>query len=164
MFGRPLGFYFFDLPFYSMLLNFLAVVAFCGGARVLSGGARLADAARFSGIRAGPGDRPARFAAAGAAGNRAAEALGALFLVALAAEFWLGRYDLLLTDHGNLMVGLDYMQQNIGLPLQTLKAAAALLAAVLVLAGRRKLALACAPCWCSTCGSAAGEQPVREAQ
>ena len=64
--------------------------------------------------------------------------------MALAAQFWLGRYDLLLSDHGNLMVGIDYLQQNFGLPLQTMKAAAAILAAILVIAGRRKLAIACA--------------------
>jgi len=70
--------------------------------------------------------------------------LAALFLVALAAQFWLGRYELLLSDHGNLMVGIDYLQQNLGLPLQTIKAGAAVLAAILVVAGRRKLAIACA--------------------
>ena len=68
----------------------------------------------------------------------------AFFLVGLAAYFWLGRYELLYTDHGELMTGVDYVQQHIGLPLQTAKAVAALLAAVLVLAGRRKLAIACA--------------------
>ena len=41
------------------------------------------------------------------------------------------------------MVGIDYVQQNIGLPLQT-ASVAALLAAGLVLAGQRKLAVACA--------------------
>ena len=50
----------------------------------------------------------------------------------------------MLSDHGNLMVGIDYLQQNLGLPLQTIKAAAAILAAILVIAGRRKLAIACA--------------------
>jgi len=68
----------------------------------------------------------------------------AIFLVGLAASFWLGRYDLLYSDHGNLMVGMDYVQQHIGLPLQTAKAAAALLAAVLVLAGLRRWAVATA--------------------
>jgi uncharacterized membrane protein (UPF0182 family) len=143
VFGRPLAFYFFDLPFYSMMLNFLAVVTFCGGlayylaARgwqlrrdmpgyVLGQEIDLRDLRRLGRLETG-----------------LLKTLGALFLVALAAEFWLGRYDLLLSDHGNLMVGLDYVQQNFGLPLQMLKAAAALLAAVLVLAGRRKIALAC---------------------
>ena len=71
-------------------------------------------------------------------------ALGAVFLVALAAEFWLGRYEMLLSDHGNLMVGVDYVQQNLGLPLQTAKAGFAILAAMLILLRRPKLALACA--------------------
>src|SRR5258708_2051864 len=70
--------------------------------------------------------------------------LTALFLAMLGAGFWLGRYDLLLSDRGNLMVGLDYIQQTVGLPFQTLKAGAAILAAILVLAKRRKLAMACA--------------------
>ncbi|HEY2845315.1 MAG TPA: UPF0182 family protein, partial [Bryobacteraceae bacterium] len=70
--------------------------------------------------------------------------LMAFFLAGLAAYFWLGRYELLYTDHGELMTGIDYVQQHIGLPLQTAKAAAALLAALLVLLGQRKLALACA--------------------
>src|SRR4029077_12342433 len=42
------------------------------------------------------------------------------------------------------MVGMDYVQQNIGLPLQYALIGAALLAAVLVLAGMRRLAIACA--------------------
>jgi uncharacterized membrane protein (UPF0182 family) len=68
----------------------------------------------------------------------------ALFLAGLAVYFWLGRYELLYTDHGELMTGVDYVQQHLGLPLQTAKAVAALLAGALVLAGQRKLALACA--------------------
>ena len=75
--------------------------------------------------------------------------LGALFLVALGAQFWLGRYELLLSDHGNLMVGIDYVQQNLGLPLQTLKAGAAVLAAILVLAGRRSWRSPAPWCWWS---------------
>ncbi len=45
--------------------------------------------------------------------------LMAIFLIALAANFWLGRYDMLTSDHGNLIVGIDYLQQHIGLPMQT---------------------------------------------
>ena len=72
------------------------------------------------------------------------KALLVIFLVALAAEFWLGRFDYLFSDHGNLMSGVDYVQQNIELPMQAVKAFAALLAAALVIAGRRSLAIACA--------------------
>jgi len=67
-----------------------------------------------------------------------------IVLVAVAAEFWLGRYRMLTSDHGNLMAGIDYLQQTLGLPLQAAEAGAALLAAVFVLAGRRLFAVACA--------------------
>ena len=82
----------------------------------------------------------------------------AFFLAGLAAYFWLGRYELLYTDHGELMTGVDYVQQHIGLPLQTAKTVAALLAAALVLAGRRKLALACAIGAGGGCGYSSGDQ------
>jgi uncharacterized membrane protein (UPF0182 family) len=62
----------------------------------------------------------------------------------LAAQFWIGRFDYLFSDHGNLMSGVDYVQQTIELPMQAVKAFAALLAAALILAGRRRLAIACA--------------------
>ena len=144
VFQKPLAFYFFELPFYKMLLGFLAAVAFAGGviyylaARgwqlrrdmpgfVLGQEIDLRDLRRLGRLESG-----------------LLKGLAALFLVAVAAQFWLGRYDLLLSDHGNLMVGIDYLQQNLGLPLQTAKAAAAVLAAILVLAGQRKAALACA--------------------
>jgi uncharacterized membrane protein (UPF0182 family) len=51
---------------------------------------------------------------------------------------------MLYSDHGELMVGIDYVQQNVGLPLQTAKAAAAVLAAILIIFGQRKWAIACA--------------------
>ena len=40
-----------------------------------------------------------------------------MFLIALAVRFYLSRYNMLLNDHG-FMVGIDYVDQNIGLPLQ----------------------------------------------
>jgi len=144
VFGKHLPFYFFDLPFYNMLLSWVAATAFVGAlvyyvaARgwqlkhdmpgyVLGQELDLRDLGRLGRLETG-----------------LLKGLAALFLVALAAEFWLGRYELMLSDHGNLMVGIDYLQQNLGLPLQAIKAAAAVLAAILVVAGRRKLAIACA--------------------
>ena len=35
VFGRSLSFYFFDLPFYSMLINFVTACALAGGDRAL---------------------------------------------------------------------------------------------------------------------------------
>ena len=144
VFGRSLAFYFFELPFYSMLINFVTACALAGGIvhYVTARGWQLRrDFPNFGGgheidlrdLRALGGLESAMF-----------KALVAVFLMALAAQFWIGRFDYLFSDHGNLMSGVDYVQQNIELPMQAVKAFAALLAAALVLVGRKKLAIACA--------------------
>jgi hypothetical protein len=144
VFGRPLSFYFFELPFYDMLVTFVAVVAFAGGVLyylTARGWQLRRDMPHFS---IGHEIDLRDVFSMGPLEAGTLKALGALFLVALAAQFWLGRYGMLLSDHGNLMVGVDYVQQNLGLPLQTAKAGFAILAAILVLLKRPKLALACA--------------------
>jgi uncharacterized membrane protein (UPF0182 family) len=144
VFGRSLVFYFFELPFYTQLIGFVEVCAAAGAvvyyatARVWqmqiqfpelwsSGQLNWDDLRRLGRLETGM-----------------FKVLLAFFLVGLAAYFWLGRYELLYTDHGELMTGVDYVQQHLGLPLQAAKAGAAILAAILIFAGRRKLALACA--------------------
>jgi len=144
VFGRPLSFYFFELPFYDMLVTFVAVVAFAGGALyylTARGWQLRRDMPHFA---VGHEIDLRDLLSMGPLEAGTLKALAALFLVALSAEFWLGRYEMLLSDHGNLMVGVDYVQQNLGLPLQTAKAGFAILAALLVLLKRPKLALACA--------------------
>ena len=144
VFGEPLGFYFFDLPFYSMLIDFMAAITL-GGALAYYLAARGWQIRReFPGFGSGSEIDLRELRSLGQLESGLLKGLTALFLVFLAANFWLGRYDLLLSDHGQLMVGIDYVQQNIGLPMQTIKAGAALLAAALLLAGRRRLAIGCA--------------------
>jgi hypothetical protein len=144
VFGKALPFYFFDLPFYSMLLSWVASTAFVAGV-VYYVAARGWQLKRdMPGYVFGQELDLRDLGRLGRLETGLLKGLAALFLVALAAQFWLGRYELLLSDHGNLMVGIDYLQQNLGLPLQTIKAGAAVLAAILVILGRRKLAIACA--------------------
>jgi uncharacterized protein len=144
VFGRPLGFYFFELPFYNMLIQFLAVCAL-GGALAYYLAARGRQLRRdFPGFGSGNQIDFNDLRALGRLETGLLKGMLTVFLILLAADFWLGRYDLLLSDHGNLMVGIDYVQQTVGLPLQTIKALASLLAAALILVGRRKLAVACA--------------------
>jgi uncharacterized membrane protein (UPF0182 family) len=144
VFGRSLAFYFFELPFYTQLTGFLEVCAAAGAvvyyltARVWQVRLRFPDLWSSGQLNWDDLRRLGRLE------TGIFRVLLALFLAGLAVYFWLGRYELLYTDHGELMTGIDYVQQHLGLPLQTAKAAAALLAAVLVLAGQRKLALACA--------------------
>ena len=165
VFGKPLPFYFFDLPFYNMLLSWVAATAFVGAlvyyvaARgwqlkrdmpgyVLGQELDLRDLGRLGRLETG-----------------LLKGLAALFLVALAAQFWLGRYELMLSDHGNLMVGIDYLQQNLGLPLQTIKAGAAVLAAILVIAGPPQAGHRVrGGAGGRLAGAAAGRQPVRAAE
>ena len=144
VFGRSLVFYFFELPFYTQLTGFLEVCAAAGAivyyvtARVWQVRTRFPDLWASGQLNWDDVRRLGRLE------TGIFKVLLAFFLAGLSAYFWLGRYELLYTDHGELMTGIDYVQQHIGLPLQTAKAVAALLAAALVLFGQRKLALACA--------------------
>ena len=53
----------------------------------------------------------------------------AVVLLALAANYFLGRYEMLLNDHG-FMVGMDYTNQYFSLPLQWFVIVVAILSAI----------------------------------
>ena len=145
VFGRSLVFYFFELPFYTGMIGFLETVAVVGAlAYYLSArGWQIRPHFPEIGINIGGLDWDT-LRQLGRLETGVLQFLMALFLVGLAVSFWLDRFELLYTDHGNLLVGLDYVQQHLGLPLQYAKAGAALLAAGLVLARKRRWALGCA--------------------
>jgi uncharacterized membrane protein (UPF0182 family) len=144
VFGESLAFYFFKLPLYTQLAGFFAVCAAAGAvvyyatARLWQLRIRFPDLWRQGQVEWDDVKRLGRLE------TGIFKVMIALFLLGLAVSFWLGRYSMLYSDHGELMVGIDYVQQNVGLPLQLAKAGAAVLAAVLVLIGQRKLAVACA--------------------
>jgi uncharacterized membrane protein (UPF0182 family) len=147
VFGRSLVFYFFELPFYTGTVGFLETIA------VVSALAYYLTARAWQIRLHFPHFAESGFGSAGfdwaslrvlgRLETGVLQFLMALFLVDLAVSFWLDRFELLYTDHGNLLVGLDYVQQHLGLPLQYAKAGAALLAAALVLARKRRWALGC---------------------
>ena len=144
VFGHSLVFYFFELPFFNMLVTFLAVAA-AAAALAYYAAARGWQLRRdIPGFTFGQDIDFRELKILGKLESGVFKGLVAVFLLSLAAKFWLGRYDLLVSDHGNLMVGVDYLQQTIGLPLQTAKVGFAVLAGILVVAGRRKMAIACA--------------------
>src|SRR5690606_12872785 len=68
---------------------------------------------------------------------RIAAAIG---LITLAVRNYLDRYDYLMQEHG-FMTGMDYVAQNVSLPLIWLAIAAILASAALVLFGRGQLAI-----------------------
>jgi uncharacterized membrane protein (UPF0182 family) len=59
-----------------------------------------------------------------------------IVLLAMAVKFYLGRYQMVYNEHGSFLVGVDYVDQNIGIPLQWLLIFASLAAAVFVWLGR----------------------------
>lgn len=140
-FGNPLSFYLFKIPFYSDLLSLaLSVVVIAALIYWL--------VARAWQIRASVPDwRNAQeinlnmLGLSGSFESKFFRGLGAVFLIALAVRFFLSRYSMLLDEHGNFMVGVDYVDQNIAIPLVWFLIISCLLSAVALIANRWRVAL-----------------------
>jgi len=141
VFGNSLNFYFFELPFYRVLLRFVLAVSFVS-ALVYWAAARFWELRNRTWFAAETG-MPAELDLSELAGSfeaRFLRNLAALFFAAWAVSILLGRYDLLFEDHGSL-VGVDWTAENVSLPLFWLKSASALAAAAAFLLGRYRWAL-----------------------
>ena len=141
VFGLPLKFYLFDLPFYGVLRGFVlglvvvSMIVYWVAARAWQLRKRSAEFEEIGEI-----DLRA-FLLRGGLESKFLRGITAALLVALAFRFFLGRYEMLLNNHG-FMVGVDYVDQNFALPLQWVLIASCLASAVLVAMGRwRWLAL-----------------------
>ncbi|MFT4287459.1 UPF0182 family protein [Nocardioides sp.] len=120
-FGRDIGFYVFDLPWYHLLVNFvmaLAVVALLANVLVhyLYGGIRLQQA----------GDRVSRPA------QVQLSVLLAVFVLAKAVDYWLDRFDVVYND-SPLITGPGYTADHAILPAKVILAGIAVICAVLFL-------------------------------
>jgi uncharacterized membrane protein (UPF0182 family) len=118
-FGKDIGFFVFDLPWYHFLVDFvmaMAVVALLAAAVVhyLYGGIRLQT----------PADR-----LSGAAQAQLSVLLG-VFVLAKAVDYWLDRYDLAYQS-GSLLTGITYTDDNAVLPAKSILMGIALICAVL---------------------------------
>ncbi len=139
IFGMPLAFYLFDLPFYTSLRQFLltltvaCVVVYWAAAR----GWQLRY--KFPEWRNQTEIDPAMFRLEGGLESKFLRGAAAVALLAFAVRFYLGRYEMVWNDHG-FMVGVDYVDEHIALPLQWLLVAASAAAAALVMARRWVLA------------------------
>ncbi len=131
-FGYDIGFYAFQLPFYQALLTwgFTAVVLSFIGAMVthyLFGGVRLSGrASQLSG--------PAKVHLG---------VLAATFVLLLAVEYFLDRYELLFSDRSDLFTGATYTDLHAVMPAKIILTAIAVICAVAFFAGAflRNLAL-----------------------
>jgi uncharacterized membrane protein (UPF0182 family) len=141
VFGNPLSFYLFKIPFYSDLLGLLLGIVVLGaiiywvterGWELIG---RVGDWKNVQEINFN------QLGLAAALKSNFLRGLGAVFLLSMAARFFLARYNLLLEEHGSFMVGIDYVDQNIVLPLQWVEIAGCVLSAGLIAAGRWRTAL-----------------------
>ena len=143
VFGRPLAFYLFDLPFYSDLRQYLlaltvvSILVYWIAARVWQLRYRVAELREMREID------PRIFRLEGGLESRFLRGALAVGLIALALRFFLGRYEMVLNQH-NFLVGADYVDNFIVLPLQWLLIAACVAAAAFVWAGRWLLAVSMA--------------------
>jgi len=140
VFDKPLSFYLFDLPFYGMLRSYVlalvivSILLYWLAARAWQLRYKLADMQQSREID------PAIFRLEGGLESRFLRGAAVFLLMALAVRFFLGRYEMVYNTHGTFLVGMDYVDLKIGLPLQWLLIVACFAASGLLLAGRWILA------------------------
>src|ERR1039458_4596317 len=140
IFDKPLSFYLFDLPFYGMLRGYVlalvivAILLYWLVARGWQLRHKLADIQQTREID------PTIFKLEGGLESRFLRGAAVILLLALAVRFFLGRYEMVYNEHGTFLVGVDYVDEFVGLPLQWLLIGACFAAAAFVLAGRWILA------------------------
>ncbi|MCY4725538.1 UPF0182 family protein [Nocardioides sp. STR2] len=122
-FGKDVGFYVFDLPFWHYLVDFVMALAVVGLI------ASLLMNYLFGGIRlsARPGERLT------SAAQIQVSALLALFVLAKAVDYWLDRFDLV-TSSGSIFTGMNYTRDKAVLPAKEILAGIAIVCALLFLA------------------------------
>jgi uncharacterized protein len=142
VFGRPLHFYLFQLPFYRMLLHIVLAGALISMA-VFWLSANFQDLTdQLPSVQGGmlTFNREPRSWQAFGASDFARMAI-VLVLLSMAGVWYLDRYGLLLQDHGTTLVGVDWTADHIVLPLQWLLIFGAIAAAALVALRRARLAI-----------------------
>lgn len=144
VFGKPLSFYLFDLPFYLLMRSYLLVLVIVSILLYWVVARAWQLRARLPQLRDARDLDPNLFRLEGGLESRFLRGAAAVLLIALALRFFLGRYEMVYNEHGSFLVGIDYVDQNVGLPLQWLLIVASLAAAVFVWLGRWKLAAAMA--------------------
>ncbi len=141
IFGKPLSFYFFGLPFYRMLLHVLltgvvlALLIYWTAANVES------ISKRFPNFSMETSFQFEDLSFRDAFNSKFIRLAVAVFLLGLAIKYFLDRYELLFQNHGAFLVGADWTANHIVLPLQWMMILAALAGAALILVRQGRLAL-----------------------
>ena len=136
VFAKPLSFYLFDLPFYTLVRSYvlalaiLCILLYWIAARGWQLRHRIAD------FRDASEFEPSLLRLEGGLESKFLRGAAVVLLLAVALRYFLGRYQMVYNEHGTFLVGVDYVDQNIGLPLQWLVIAACVAAAAFVWLGR----------------------------
>ena len=136
VFDKPLSFYLFDLPFYGMLRGWVLALAIFSILLYWIAARAWQLRYKFPELKDARELDPTFFRLEGGLESRFLRGAAVVLLAALAVRFFLGRYEMVYNEHGTFLVGVDYVDQYIGLPLQWLVVFACLAAAVLVWMGR----------------------------
>jgi uncharacterized membrane protein (UPF0182 family) len=140
VFDKPLSFYLFDLPFYGMLRSYVlalvivSILLYWVAARAWQLRYKMADIQQTREID------PTIFRLEGGLESKFLRGAAVFLLMALAVRFFLGRYEMVYNEHGSFLVGVDYVDLNIGLPLQWLLIVSCFAASAFLLMGRWILA------------------------
>lgn len=133
VFNLSLNFYFFNLPAYRMLLAAIIGIVIVSMLIYWVAARGWALRERFQDLRQGGQDIDiSELRLHELLESKMIRIAAAIGLVTLAIRTYLDRYDFLMQEHG-FMTGMDYVAQNIALPLIWLSIAAILSSAVLVL-------------------------------
>lgn len=141
IFSKPLHFYFFGLPFYTMLLHvvlvgsILSLLIYWLAANIESISRRLPN------LNLGTSFQFDDLSFRETFNSKFIRLALAIFLIGLAFQYYFDRYEFLFQDHGAYLVGVDWVTDHVALPLQWMMIAGALAAAALVLLRRGRWAL-----------------------
>ncbi|MBM3814735.1 MAG: UPF0182 family protein [Acidimicrobiia bacterium] len=135
VFSKGLPFYLFDLPFFNVIRQYFLAVSL-GAAVIYWLSARLVQLRDSLPQMQQTGEIDLRvLRLEGGLESKFLRGAVVVFLLAMAAKFYLDRYGMLMNEHG-FMVGVDYVDEKIRLPLQWAIIAGCLLAPAAVLAGK----------------------------
>ncbi len=136
VFQKPLSFFLFDLPFYDLLRSYalalviIAILVYWIAARAWQLRYRVAE------LRGVHEFDVSLLRLEGGLESRFLRGAGVVLLMALAWKFYLARYQMVYNEHGSFLVGVDWVDQNVGIPLQWMLIFACIGAAALVWMGR----------------------------
>ena len=136
VFQKPLSFYLFDLPFYDLLRGYVLALAIISILVYWIAARAWQLRYQFPMMRESREIDPSFLKLEGGLESRFLRGAAVVLLLAMAVKFYLGRYEMVYNEHGTFLVGVDYVDQYFGIPLQWLLIFASLAAAALIWMGR----------------------------